>query len=291
VGFTQQISDFAVFDITGFYKDVKGQIQIVRQETSPNSVAAGYNTLANGDFATTKGLEFSFRLRRVNRFQALVGYTLSDAKGTGSTTTSAVSSVENGTLYPTVISPLDFNQTHRGNINLDYRFGLNDGGPVFERFGVNVLFTFNSGHAFTYSTGGAGQQGAEDGALVESDARFSNPLEAVNTSTTPWVFNVDLKIDKGFSIGPVDMNAYLAILNLFNTQNVQNVYRRSGNADDDGYLNDPELSGPIIERYGQQYVDMYRAINLENGQHYRRVVGQDLWSTPRKIVFGLRLEI
>jgi outer membrane receptor protein involved in Fe transport len=291
VGFTQQVSDFAVFDITGFYKDVKGQIQIVRETTTPNSTAAGYNTLANGDFATTKGLELSFRLRRVNRFQGTLAYTLTDAKGTGSTTNSAVSSVENGTLYPTVISPLDFEQTHRGTINIDYRFGINDGGPILERFGVNVLFTFNSGHPFTYSTGSPGQQGPEDGALVESDARFSNPLEAVNASTTPWNFNVDLKIDKGFSIGPVEANVFLAILNLFNTQNTINVYRRSGNSEDDGYLNNPELSGPIIQRYGQQYVDLYRAINLGNGQHYRRVVGQDLWSAPRQIRFGFRFEI
>ncbi len=289
IGFTQQFSDNASFDITGFYKDISGQIQIVRQTTSPNSVAAAYNTLANGDFATTKGVEISIRLRRANRFQGQVNYTFSDAKGTGSVTNGAVSTIENGTQYPTVISPLDFNQSHRGAVNIDFRFGDDDGGPILERLGVNVLFTFNSGHPFTLSTGGAGQQGPENGALVENDARASIPVEAIGASTTPWNTNIDLRLDKTVTLGPFDANFYIYVQNLMNTQNVLNVYRRSGNAFDDGYLNNPELSGAVVAGNGPRYVEMYKAINLQNGQAYRRVTGNDLWGSPRQIRFGVKL--
>lgn len=291
IGFTQQLSDFSVFDITGFYKDIQGQIQIVRQTTTQNSTAAGYNTLANGDFATTKGLELSFRLRRVNRIQAQIAYTFSDAKGTGSATNSAVSSIENGTQYPTVISPLDFNQTHRGSMNIDYRFGKDDGGMFLERLGMNLLFTFSSGHAFTRSTGGIGQQGAENGGLIENDARGSQPLEAVNSSTTPWNFSLDLRLDKSVSLGPLEAVFYVYIQNLLNTKNVINVYKRTGNAEDDGFLTNPELSKEIVAGQGPRYVELYRAINLENGQHYRRVTGNDLWGSPRQIRFGMKLEM
>jgi len=69
---------------------------------------------------TTKGLELRLDLRRTNRVRATVNYTYSDAQGTGSANNSAVSSAELGTVYPTVISPLEFNQTHRGSINVDY---------------------------------------------------------------------------------------------------------------------------------------------------------------------------
>lgn len=291
IGFTQQISDNASFDITGFYKDIKGQIQVVRQPTTANSIASGYNALTNGDFATTKGVELSVRIRRVNRVQAQVNYTFSDSKGTGSTTNSAVSSIENGTLYPTVISPLDFNQAHRGAVNVDFRFGENDGGPILERLGANVLFTFNSGHPFTLSTGSIGQQGVENGALVENDARFSQPLESVNASTTPWNFNIDLRLDKTVALGPLDANFYIYVQNLLNTKNVVNVYRRSGNAADDGFLTNPDLSAKIIQAQGQGYVEMYKAINLRNGQHYRRETGNDLWGSPRQIRFGVKFEL
>ena len=110
IGFTQQISDFAKFDVTGFYKDIKGQIQVDKVTTVSGAVAASYNVYKNGDFATTKGMEFNVTLQRSHRMQASVNYTLSDAQGTGSVGNSAISSVESGNVRPTVISPLVFNQ-------------------------------------------------------------------------------------------------------------------------------------------------------------------------------------
>jgi hypothetical protein len=290
VGFTQQFSDFAAFDVTAYYKDVLGQIQLVRQLVTANSIAKGYNTLANGDFATTKGFELSIRLRRIARVQAQINYTYSDAQGTGSVSNSSVGSVENGTQYPTVISPLDYEQTHRGAINFDYRFGENDGGPILSRLGLNLLFTFNSGHPYTLSTGGAGQQGVSTGAMIENDARTALALEPANSSTTPWVFNFDMRIDKTVNIGPMLANFYIYVQNVLNTKNVINVYKRTGNADDDGFLTNPALSQNIIQNYGQGYVDLYRAINLLDGQAYKQVTGLDLWGTPRQIRFGVKLE-
>jgi outer membrane receptor protein involved in Fe transport len=291
IGFTQQFTENAAFDITGFYKDINGQIQIQRVTTVAGAEAHGYNTLVNGDFVTTKGFELSLRLRRVNRVRATFNYTYSDAQGTGSTTNSAVSSVEQGTLYPTVISPLDFNQTHRGSVNVDYSFDKGDGGPILEQLGVNLLFTFNSGHNYTKSTGSIGQQGASTGALVESDARFSNPQESVNESTTPWVFNLDLRLYKGVSIGRFNTEFYVYVTNLLNTKNVINVYRRTGNAYDDGFLNNPDLSQGAIAAGGQQYVDLYTDANLMDGRAYRNTTGNNLWGTPRQIRFGVKVEI
>jgi len=291
VGFTQQFTENAAFDITGFYKDINGQIQIQRITTAVGSPVAGYNTYANGDFVTTKGVEVSLRLRRINRLKAQFNYTYSDAQGTGSATNSAVSSVESGTLYPSVISPLDFNQTHKGSVNLDYSFDKGDGGPILEQVGTNILFTFNSGHPFTRSTGSIGQQGASTGALVESDARFSVPLEAINSSTTPWVFNFDARLYKGIEIGGINAEVYVYVQNLMNTKNVINVYRRSGNAYEDGFLSNPDLSASIVNQLGPGYVELYRNINLVNGRHYRTVTGNNLYGTPRQIRFGMRLEL
>ncbi len=81
------------------------------------------------------------------------------------------------------------------------------------------------------------------------------------------------------------------VQNLLNTKNVINVYRRSGNAFDDGFLSNPDLSGPIVASNGQGYVDLYRAINLVNGRHYRNTTGNNLYGTPRQIRFGMRLEL
>ncbi len=153
IGFTQQFTDFAAMDITAFYKDIKGQIQYTEMQTGPGAAKPAYATFVNQDFATTQGLEFSLKIRRVQRVRAEINYTYSDAKGTNSFLASGIGSVEVNRNVPTVILPLSYDQTHRGNIMLDYRFGKDDGGSILQQLGVNLLFTFNSGHPYTLAQG------------------------------------------------------------------------------------------------------------------------------------------
>jgi outer membrane receptor protein involved in Fe transport len=294
IGFTEQISNFAAFDVTGFYKDIIGQIQVGKIFTTSGALAKAYDILQNGDFSTSKGLEFTLTLRRVNRFQARLNYTLQDAEGTGSNTTSGISSVENGTLRSTIISPLTFNQAHRGSINVDYHFAQNDGGSILERLGANLLFTFSSGHNYTKVSGGLGQTGPEDGGILyDGDPRNRHPDEPINASTTPWNFSLDARIDKSFNLsGLFDVNAYIYVQNLLNTENVINVYGRTGNANDDGFLTNPTLSGAVVNAPGRgdAYVSMYQDANLADRQNYWRNQGGDLLGTPRQIRFGVRLD-
>ena len=292
IGFERQFTAVASFDITGFYRDVKGQLHLQRQDISAAAENANaYNFLQNGDFATTKGVEFVFKLRRVNRLRTEFNYTLSDARGTGSSTNSAVSGVENNTNLPTIISPLDFNETHRGNIFLDYRFARNEGGAILENLGANLLMKFSSGHNFTLFGGSIGQRGPEEGGILASDdPRSRKPLESINVSSTPWSFEVDLKVDKGFNLFGADAQVYLYAYNLFDRKNVINVYGRTGNAEDDGFLTNPDLSSQIVEAGGgPTYRQLYEAINLANRQHYWFNEGGDILGDPRQIRFGVKL--
>ena len=292
IGFERQFTSAASFDITGFYRDVKGQLHLQRQDISAEAEnASAYNFLQNGDFATTKGLEFVFKLRRVNRLRTELNYTLSDARGTGSSINSAVSGVENNTNLPTIISPLDFNETHRGNIFLDYRVADNDGGVILENLGANLLMKFSSGHNFTLFTGSIGQRGPEEGGILAGDdPRSRKPAESINVSSTPWTFEVDLKVDKEVDLFGTGAKFYMYVYNLFNRRNVINVYGRTGNAEDDGFLTNPDLSSQIVEASGgQTYRQLYEAINLVNRQHYWLTEGGDILGDPRQIRFGIEL--
>ena len=294
IGLGHQFAATASFDVTGFYRDVEGQLQVRRQEVTQDAVdAAAYNYLANGDFATTRGVELVFKLRRIRRLQAQFNYTLSDARGTGSTINSGIAGIENDANTPTVVSPLDFNETHRGNANLDYRFGADDVGPVLENVGFNLLLRFTSGHNFTLAGGSVGQRGPELGAILSSDdPRAREPLEPINSSTTPWTFAADVRMDKSFPLFGVRAWAFVYVQNLFNRRNVTSVYNRTGNAEDDGFLSDPELSGKIVEASGgQQYRQLYQQINLINRQHYWFTEGGDLYGEPRQLRFGLKFEL
>jgi hypothetical protein len=205
-----------------------------------------------------------------------------------------------------VISPLDFHRAQVGSFNLDYRFGKGDGGAILEQLGANLLLTFQSGHPYTLSTGPFGQQDEYDGGQNQ-DSRFRFPLEAVNQSTTPWNFQVDLRVDKSVSFGRYRTNFYVYVQNLTNRRNVLNVFGRTGNAYNDGFLDDAELSGSILDRRDQlspsgaaAFTALYQAINLNgNGFNFRAngevsaegTAGFELLGSPRQIRVGARIEL
>ncbi|MCX7985135.1 MAG: TonB-dependent receptor [Bacteroidetes bacterium] len=292
IGFAQQISDAIALDITGFYKNIHGQLQTAYFPQPATSPVSSYYAYVNGDFETVMGVEFTLRMRRMERVQAQVNYTLQDARGTNSYANGTISLLNTGGTPPSMVVPLDYAQRHRGSLSLDYRWGKNDGGPILEQLGFNLLFTFNSGHPYTHATGSGGQQAVELGNLLnDGDARTRMPVEPINSSTTPWVYQLDLRVDKTFSLGIADINVYVYVQNLLNTKNVINVYYRTGNAYDDGWLSDPVASGKTVQTFGQTYVDLYRVINLENNQHQLRQNGFVNFGSPRQIRVGARVEL
>lgn len=291
IGFTQQISDFASFDITGYYKDIQDQIVYEQQNTRAGSKYGAYSVLRNGDFATTKGIELTMNVRRTKRVQMNASLSFNDAQGTGSFPNSnrgiVAAPIDGTTIFtPKYVTPLEFNNAIRGSVNIDYHFGANDGPTALHQFGGALLVTFNSGHPFTTGTGGAD---------LEGDARDRQPLEPLNSSTTPWQFQIDLKLDKSFSLmEKLNATVYILVTNLFDTRNIQNVFLRTGSVDDDGYLSNPSLGGQLVDTYGQQYADMYNAINVDYYEQYQNAPGLNtvpfFYGPPRQIRFGLRLE-
>ncbi len=302
IGFRQQLGSRAAFDLTGFYKNVKGQLQIDRQQIDALSELPGpYNVLDNSDFATTKGVEFRLTLRRTNRLQAQLNYTLTDAEGTGSGSVSFRGPIERTTIKPSFISPLEYAQRHVGSVILDYRFGINDGGPILSQLGANVLFNFSSGHAFTRANPLAGGQidPFNAGTDYMLDSRSRKAAEAIGASTTPWTFTLDLRLDKTFNITrKLQANVYARVTNLFNTKNEINVFQKTGNATDDGWISDRGISQATIDgNGGDSYVRMYQILNIDNGQSYWQsnagvsTTGADaqLYSHPRQILVGIQL--
>ncbi len=295
IGFNQALTDFAAFDVTAFYRDVKGQLQVRLQSTPSGADARAYQIFQNQDFATTKGLEVSLNLRRTQRVAAAINYTFSDAQATGSFPNSSIGATSLADPIPTVVSPVDFSQKHRGSITFDYRFARGDGGPFLERLGLNLLFTFNSGHPYTRSGGGPAQQGPDEGGILNNtDPRGRQALENIGASTTPWVSNLDFRVDKTIALGPIDAIFYVYVQNLLNTKSVLNVYQRTGNAEDDGYLSNPDLSALTVAGSGPAYVELFKIVNLQNRQHWwnNNTGGsnEDLFSTPRQFRFGVSFE-
>jgi hypothetical protein len=291
LGFTQQLTDFMSVDITGYYKDVKDQVVFYQQGVLSNSKFKAYNTLINGDFATTKGVELTFTMRRYERLAMNGTLAFQDAQGTGSSPYSnrgiIGSPLDGVTVFaPKYISPLEFNNALRANLSFDYRFGEDDGPALLHQFGASLLLTYNSGHPYTRGVGGAD---------LEGEARDRRPVEPLNSSTTPSIFQVDLRVDKTVKlIDKLSANIYVQVINLFDTKNIENVFLRTGAPDDDGFLSNPELGGKMVTANGEAYAQLYRAINIDYYQQFQNApflqTVPSIYGAPRQIRLGIRLE-
>ncbi len=296
MGIRQSLTDNFAFTISGFYKDLRDQLRMDRvyatgQEDLPEGSVL-FSSLINNDFGTVKGVELTLELRRTKRLAAKVNYTLSDTRGTGSDSRSSRVVVSDATIarYPTFIYKLDYNQPHRGSVLLDYRFAKGDGGKILQGSGINLLLTFNSGHSYTrirepHNLGQATVWNV--GVRALADVRGRNPVEPLNSSATPWNFNVDVNLDKMIYVGGFNMDFYVNILNLINSKQVINVYPQTGTAEDDGWLRSP-LAAPFFNI--PNYVEFYRAINTLNRWGYMWATGNDIYGRPRQIRFGVRFE-
>jgi len=283
IGLEQEVTDFLAIQLTAYYRDIKDELVNVRQEVSRDCPWQAYITYTNSDFATTKGLELNLNMRRYQRLLLNGSFSYSDARGTGSNPNSNLgmigSPIEGNTFIPQYIAPLNYNVPVKGTLNIDYRFGLDEGGPVFSGFGVSLLMTYQNGHPYTRGIGSSAQLGTSTGS---GDARFRTAIEPLNTSYTPNITTADARIDKQFRIWDRLLGTvYLRINNIFNITNIYNVYVKSGSAYDDGYLSDPSESGAQRKLYGETWYSWQQhLLQFNNG-----FIGQ-----PRTFTLGFRLD-
>jgi hypothetical protein len=276
IGFKQQIGEYFAFDITGFYKNIKDQVQIHSIYTEMDANHNQYYAWVNEDLATIKGVEIKLDLRRTHRASASFDYTFSSAleKGPSSGFRAIYQSPNEVPYFSEQIAPLIFDQAHRGFFNMDYRFFKDDGPTlfgyrIFSQTGANILFSFSSGSKYTKIDYGA------------------NSLPIFKTLTMPWIFQLDTKVDKSFKIGPVNVNAYIWVINLLNRENIIDVFNTTGDPYDDGYLASEAGKAQInvYKQYGEEfaqiYQDLYKAL-IYDPAHF---------GPPRQIRLGLRLDL
>jgi len=282
VGFQQKLSNSAALKIAAYYKELRDMIQSRTYLFIP--VLGNYNTFDNIDFGTVKGFSFQFDRRRTNNIQLQASYTLQFADGTGSNALSQRSISQNGNLR--TLFPLSFDERHRLNAVIDYRYGRGRrytgpqwfGKDVFADAGVNLQVTAVSGRPFTATSvprpfGGDGTVGAINGARL------------------PWNFTINLRADKNFSLTspsaarPVFLNVYCRVQNLLDARNILGVYSATGSPKDDGFLasQDGVVRVRTLEQAGaniQAFTDAY-AWALANPNFY---------SLPRRILVGAIVE-
>lgn len=233
LGFRQRLSATSAIQISGFYRQIDNLIQL---RALKNVYPGNYSTYGNVDFGTVKGVEFEFDLRRTNNVALNANYTLSFAEGTGSdaTTTSDIFWLrEANPIVPTFLSALDFDRRHTFNLSLDYRLGKGEGPSIggarlLENFGVNILGSFKSGQPYSAVLAPFARH---------QRVRLTGLKGEINGQRLPASTLINLRVDRNFELSQrASLTAFLWVENLLDSDNVVDVYRATGLANDDGYL-------------------------------------------------------
>jgi outer membrane receptor for ferrienterochelin and colicin len=242
LGFQQVLSKSSSLKIAAFYRELRDQIQI---RNVVNAWPRDYRTYDNFDFGTVKGFSATFDLRRTGNIWVRAGYTLQFADGTGSGPNTGINLVNSGQPNLRTISPLDFDQRHRIQTTIDFRYGggkdyngpMIGGKAVFQRMGINMVNIFGSGTPYSRSS-----QVVNEGA-GNTNHRLEGTL---NGARLPWQYTSEMQIDRDIplSFGGKDgdkskaanLNVFLLVTNVFNTQNIIGVFRYTGSPVNDGFL-------------------------------------------------------
>lgn len=300
LGFSQVLNERknAALSLSAFYREMRDMIQVINVY---GAYPAQFITYGNIDFGTVKGFTVSYDLRRTNNVSMNASYTLQFADGTGSASASAGGIIGSGQPNLRTTMPLDFDQRHAIVLSTDYRFGKAQDykGPkakwakmLFENFGGNMVFRVGSGSPYTRQKNVTSGNGNNSSAVVFGINQRSSIKGKLNGSNLPWTYRADLRLDKNITLiwkkaegetkeKSSNLNIYLQVLNVLNTKNIINLYRFTGDADDDGFLTAPENQNVIADYdYPDSFRDMY-ASKIANPSHY---------SIPRRTRIGVVLD-
>ena len=229
-----------------------------------------------------------YDLRRTKNVTLGASYTLQFANGTGSSATTGLNTANQGLPNLRTPMPLDFDQRHAFKVNLDFRLA-DDEGPVlfdkkiFQNMGLNLTLNAGSGEPYSRQSN-----------VTNYITTIARPIMAgsLNGSRKPSNIRAGLRIDKDFTLNSKEgsnsfvkaLNVYLRVTNLFNTMNVINVYRYTGSATDDGYLD--TYRAREGEAASQALIDIY-TVRLLNGAGSEGVGANPTnYSLPRRAEIG-----
>ncbi len=283
LGFQQKISNSSSINISAFYIESRDQIQSFRYT---GAFPKTYYSYSNIDFGTVKGLTIAYDLRRTGNVRVRANYTLQFANGTGSDPETSSALIRSGQPNLRNLIPLDADQRHAVQMNIDFRYGEGTeyNGPVIN--GIQILK--NAGFNITMN-GGSGTPYSRSSKISPLTSVVNSLQGSLNGSRLPWSFRMDGRLDKDFTLAvgkdakgnkkEYFLNVYLQVLNILNTQNIMGVYAATGNPDDDGYLAAAEYQSQINAQLpsSASYIDMY-SIRVNSPYNY---------SSPRMIRVGV----
>jgi hypothetical protein len=207
---------------------------------NPNTEVA---FVQNVDFGNTRGLDLRLDRRFGNLFNGTVSYSYQQAQSTGSdplSTTAGRARLLGGLGGgrfgpPQAILPTDFSRPHTlaGAMSLTFPENWEQGstvGSILENFSVFTTFRFASGTPFTRCEPGREGNPSQSREILSGGNCLGNEISGTfSGARLPSFKQLDMRVNKGFGLGGLDLTAYLDIRNLLNFRNILEVFTVTNN--------------------------------------------------------------
>ncbi|MFI5278910.1 MAG: carboxypeptidase regulatory-like domain-containing protein [Gemmatimonadales bacterium] len=246
-GVRHAFSQDMVLDVSLYNKDIVSDVtgRVEQYFDYSTGSVQGIDLYTNQDFGNVRGIDFKLDRRIGSLFQGSLSYTLQASKSTGSDPTEYLNTYSRSISAisgdreppPQAILTTGDNRTHTiaGNLVLNLPHGWQEGsmlGTLFQDFGAFATFRFASGLPYTpFSQGANGCINLGGGGLGPNNGFGLQgvPCAPLNSATTPWIKNVDLRLTRGFQISNGrNITVFADFRNLFNFTNILNLFVETG---------------------------------------------------------------
>jgi outer membrane receptor for ferrienterochelin and colicin len=206
IGLKQQLSEDIAADVTMFYEDFRNLTGTQTDDILVFTKDRSYSMYANTDFGSSKGVVVKLEKRFIGGLAASLDYTFSITQGNASNPIDARNAKLGGATAETYIAPLDWDQRHSFNLVVAYTQPKN--------YGVSLIANYFSGQPYTPE--------------VNKNSTIKKNSYPRNSAYKPSIFNIDMKANKDFSKGKLNLSIFIRIFNLLDLDNPRIVYANSG---------------------------------------------------------------
>ncbi|MBI9072139.1 MAG: TonB-dependent receptor [Melioribacteraceae bacterium] len=243
LGLQKVIFPNVALDLTVYYNDIRN---LLGMEILNTYEGFKYARFINKDYGNVKGLILTFDKRFSDFWGLKIDYTFQVAEGNSSDPMSVYNDNQSDPPVESEKKVVALNWDQASTVNI----ALNLGNPG--DWNLGIIANYGSGTPYTVSE------------------RISKGLRVENGGRKPEWYNVDLKLDKSFEVGPVRLNAFLLVYNILDIQNETGVDATTGRANQNLFLDE---SGEVI---GYNTKEQYQN-------------NPTSFSSPRQIRLGVRV--
>ncbi len=280
VALKHRLSNSVSVEVNGYYKDIQKLLSTRQETTQWQGRPAQYTIFKISDFAKVKGVDITLEKRPSKFFYGSLTYSYMDAKGSGSSSREFYYRYGGDQLgeLPRKEYPLEFDITHSIKLDVSLFLPPKWGPSLFgfkplQDLNTNFFFVFNSGPPYTPENlkGEPGELGSK---------------------RMPSTNRVDLRVEKYIPFGDrFRMSLFADVRNLFNTENIENLWVATGLPNDNGYRPPFESSIYAAEaaKWGYPSAEAFYADKLATWQDY--VNRPNYYGIPRIIRFGVSAQV